>query len=89
MYSPFPINPFMPGYPLYLRPESPVSTLHCSASSDLVLGLTDAEQLEAKFAACLSEDIIPGSIKGCRTRAVFRWPIDVTVEDPLLADSCS
>jgi hypothetical protein len=69
---------------LYLRPESPVSTLRRSASSDLVLGLTDAEQLEAKFAARLSEDIISGSIKGRRTRAVFRWPIDVTVEDRLL-----
>ncbi|KAF8233824.1 hypothetical protein L208DRAFT_1394994 [Tricholoma matsutake] len=63
MYSPFPINPFTPGYPLYLRPESPVSTLHRSASSDLVLGLTDAEQMEAKFAARLFEDIIPVPLK--------------------------
>jgi hypothetical protein len=55
-----------------------------SGSFDHVPGQTDAEQMEAKFAAHLFDDILPGTIKSCQTRWVFRWPIDVTVEDQLL-----
>jgi hypothetical protein len=88
-YSPFPpTNNFTPCYPMYLRPESPlVPTPHIphSGSFDHIPGRTDAELMEAKFAAHLFDDILPGTIgKGRRTRLVFRWPIDVTVKDQLL-----
>jgi hypothetical protein len=40
--------------------------------------------MEAKFAARLFDDILLGTVHGRRTRAIFRWPIDVTVGDHLL-----
>ncbi|KAF8221552.1 hypothetical protein L208DRAFT_1382213 [Tricholoma matsutake] len=88
MYPPFPPpDDFTPSYPLCPMPKSPlVSTpqIPRSGSSDVVPSLTDTEKMEAKFGAHLFDDILLGTVHGCQTRAIFRWPIDVTVEDRLL-----
>ena len=59
-------------------PQAGTSPSHAS------MNLMDTEKLEAKFAVNLFDDILPGTVYGHRTRAIFRWPIDVTAEDCLL-----